>query len=363
MDLLTLPRSHRLQLGSHCLWITHRWEFMSTPDDLSDRVRKLFEEQENEQNGAQRVPESDASDPSAQPDVSNAQAQEPGSQPPHGTRPSLLRRRRLLIGCAIGLGIVFVGGGATWGAIALFGGQGQSVEQASPRPERTPAPTPEPEPEPEPEPVAEEPAPSPWNVDDPNSLQVVINKQRPFNPIDWQPSDLVMPNVPNSNGHPLRQGAAAAVEAMYQEAVAAGVPFVIGSGFRDYNLQVSLFSQYVASDGLAAADTYSARPGYSEHQTGLVIDISEFSSGQLSYEFGETPQGIWARDNAHRFGFIMRYKPDQDAVVGYRYEPWHFRYVGVDIATDMHNQGIANLEDYLGLPAAPDYAPGAAGYN
>lgn len=313
---------------------------MSTPDDLSDLVSRLFEEQKG------------SPEPEEQAPAPQHQRREP-------RRP--LRNKRLLIGSAIGLGIVLVGGGVAWGAIALFSGGGEQVEAATPRPDRTP-PVTESEPMPE-EPAAEEPPVSQWNVDDPESIQVVVNKQRPFNPVDWAPSDLTMPAAPNSNGHPLRAEASAAIDAMYQESVAAGVPFTIASGFRDYNLQVSLFARYSAEDGVAAADTYSARPGYSEHQTGLVVDITECMGCALTYEFGDTPHGIWARDNAHRFGYIMRYKPDQDAIVGYRYEPWHFRYVGVDIATDMHNKGIGNFEEYVGLPAAPDYLPGAAGYN
>ncbi|GAB2556304.1 hypothetical protein GCM10027033_12130 [Leucobacter ruminantium] len=267
------------------------------------------------------------------------------------------KRRRLLIATAIGAAAVLLGGGAAWAGVALL--SDDSAEVADPSPKTTPKTTPSPEPKPEEPAPTEPPAPEPpqpqWSLDDPASLQVVVNKQRPLNPIDWAPSDLVMPNVPNANGQPLRAEAAAALEAMHAEATAAGVPFTLVSAFRDYNLQTSLFNNYAASDGIAAAETYSARPGHSEHQTGLAADISECMGCGLSEAFGETPQGQWARANAPRFGFILRYDQGQEPVVGYVYEPWHFRYVGTEIAMDMQAKGIVNLEEYLGLPAAPTY--------
>lgn len=313
---------------------------MTNPDDLSDLVQGIHDEQAREQSdGAAETPPTPASTPAAA-----------------GGR----RRKRLLIGTVIGVAAVLGASGATWATISAMSQQSTAAEASKPAaPKRTPSPTPTPEPTPEPAPPVEEvpvepPAPQ-WSVDDPASYQVVVNKQRPFNPIDWAPGDLVMPNVPNQNGQPMRAEAAAAAEAMYAEASAAGVPFTIASGFRDYYYQVSLFDSYVASDGVEAAETYSARAGFSEHQTGLVMDITECGGCSLSEAFGGTPQGIWARDNAYRFGFIMRYQPGQEPIVGYVYEPWHFRYVGPEVAADMQAKGIPNLEDYFGLPAAPTY--------
>ena len=97
----------------------------------------------------------------------------------------------------------------------------------------------------------------------------------------------------------------------------------------------------------------TARPGYSEHQTGLTVDLYGNEGCQLAACFGETATGMWLRDNAYRFGYILRYHDGQQATVGYTYEPWHFRYVGVDVATAMHDQGVLNLEDFFGLPPAP----------
>lgn len=296
--------------------------------------------------------------------------------PPRRSRARRARRRRIVTFSVAGaLVLLLLGGGVTWAVIAA-GSDSSDPAAADAPPRATPTPTPAPSPtpsadpgpttDPAPEPAADtppapdtgagghEPAQNP-SLDDPASITVVVNKQRPLAPITWAPSDLANPEIPNSTGQPLRYEAAVALEQMYAEANAAGLPFAIVSGFRSYDLQTSLFNNYAANYGVAAAETFSARPGHSEHQTGLAVDISECLGCPLSEAFGSTPQGLWARDNAHRFGFIMRYDQGQQPVVGYVYEPWHFRYVGVDVATDMRQRGIANLEDYYGLPAAPTY--------
>lgn len=279
-------------------------------------------------------------------------------------------RRRIAIIAVMAAIVLALGGGAA--AIAVVANQSGENEQSDATPERTttkpktttiptpipkpePAPEPEPEPAPEPVPDPQPPAPEIGSIDDPGSLNVVVNKQRPLNPTNWVPGDLAYPEVPNSSGQPLRWAAAVALEQMYAEAAAAGVPFNVTSGFRSYDTQVWLFNSFVANYGVAAAEATSARPGHSEHQTGLAVDITECSGCSLSEAFGSTPQGLWTRENAYRFGFILRYDQGQQPVVGYAYEPWHFRYVGVEIAADMRNRGIVNLEDYFGLPPAPTY--------
>lgn len=276
-------------------------------------------------------------------------------------RARMMRRRRIAAVSVAGALIVLLSGGAT--AWALLANAPRQEAAATPKPVSTPRSTPtptattpkSPEPTATPEPTpAPAPAPS-FDIDNPSSITVVVNKQRQINPAGWAPDDLVAPNVPNSGGQPLRAEAAAALEQMYAESVAARVPFAILSAFRGYDMQQQLFNSYAAQDGVAAAETYSARPGFSEHQTGLVADISECLGCGLSYEFGTMPQGVWARENAWRFGFILRYQDGQQPVVGYVYEPWHFRYVGPEVAADMHAKGIVNLEDYFGLPAAPGY--------
>lgn len=187
-----------------------------------------------------------------------------------------------------------------------------------------------------------------YSLDDPTSIWVVVNKLRPVNPQDFEPDDLVDVPVEYTNEPLLRQEASDAVVAMFQAAFdEAGLELASNSAFRSYFAQENIY------DG---DDLTTARPGHSEHQTGLTIDIGPLS-GECSLDecFGDTPEGIWLRDNAWRFGFHLRYPADQTAVTGYSFEPWHYRYVGLDLATELRETGITTLEQFFGLPAAPDY--------
>ena len=186
------------------------------------------------------------------------------------------------------------------------------------------------------------------SLDDPNSIWVVVNKLRPINPQDFEPEDLVEVPVDYTNFPELRQEAADAIVSMFDAALnEAGLELASNSAFRSYSSQENVY------DG---DDATTARPGFSEHQTGLVMDIGALS-GECSLDecFAETPEGIWLRDNAYRFGFILRYPADKTDVTGYTFEPWHFRYVGVELATEMRDRGITTLEEFFGLPPAPDY--------
>ncbi|TQL43458.1 D-alanyl-D-alanine carboxypeptidase [Leucobacter komagatae] len=195
------------------------------------------------------------------------------------------------------------------------------------------------------------------SIDDPASLWVVSNKARPLNPIDWAPGDLVATNgVENEFAQPLREPAARAVEALIGGAKEAGHSVWIISAYRDYATQVALYDGYVNRDGAAAADRYSARPGHSEHQTGLVVDLDDHGSCYLDGCFGDTPAGSWLAENAADYGFIVRYPEGKEQVTGFMPEPWHFRYVGPDLALEMRDQGVTTLEEFFGLPAAPDYS-------
>ena len=119
----------------------------------------------------------------------------------------------------------------------------------------------------------------------------------------------------------------------------------IRSGFRSYNTQVSLYNNYVKRDGKTAADTYSARAGHSEHQTGLAADINS-----LEQSFINTKEGKWLNENCYKYGFIIRYPKGKEDITGYIYEPWHIRYVGTDIASKLYNNGNwITLEEYLGI--------------
>lgn len=122
-----------------------------------------------------------------------------------------------------------------------------------------------------------------------------------------------------------------------------GLNIYLSSGFRSYDYQAQIYNNYCARDGQAAADTYSARPGHSEHQTGLAIDVN-----QIDDSFIGTPEAIWLENHCHEFGFILRYPQGKQDITGYQYESWHIRYVGTDLATQIHASGLT-LEEYFGI--------------
>lgn len=189
------------------------------------------------------------------------------------------------------------------------------------------------------------------DIDDPTGTSVVVNKQRPLQPADYAPEPLAA-----VDGVPMRADTAQALGRLKDAAAADGVAVNALSGYRSYETQSGLYTGYIASYGQETADSISARPGHSEHQTGLAVDIAN-PDGTCSLEtcFGDTPAGAWAAENAHRFGFIIRYPDGATPVTGYAYEPWHLRYVGEELAGQMHRGGAGTLEGYMGLPAAADY--------
>lgn len=134
-----------------------------------------------------------------------------------------------------------------------------------------------------------------------------------------------------------------AFETMRAAAQAEGLHFEIISGFRSYSTQKELYDNYAEKDGKDEADRYSARPGHSEHQTGLALDLNS-----LSTSFEDTPEGKWLAKNCYKYGFIIRYQKDKESITGYMYEPWHVRYLGIDLATKVYNSGLC-LEEYLGI--------------
>ncbi|AQU78258.1 MULTISPECIES: M15 family metallopeptidase [Planococcus] len=180
------------------------------------------------------------------------------------------------------------------------------------------------------------------------------------------PEDIELPKAPTIiNGvllankqHPLPETyapgevpeARSAFETMKAAAAEAGLNLHGFSTYRDFARQKQLYDSYVAKDGQQAADRYSARPGYSEHQTGLTFDIGEAGKEQhwASASFGDTEGGKWLASNAHQYGFILRYPEGSEHITGYMHESWHFRYVGKDIATEIYQQDIT-LEEYLGI--------------
>ena len=195
------------------------------------------------------------------------------------------------------------------------------------------------------------------STDDPASLWVVVNKQRPLTPLDYVPADLVDVPVPHVFEPRLRQAASVDALAMFAAITAeTGLRLQSQSAYRGFEAQTRVYNQGVDARGEASADASIARPGYSEHQTGLAVDIASLPAEcALSACFAETPHGQWLRQNAWRFGYLLRYPADKVAVTGYEFEPWHFRYVGGDLATEMHRTGATTLEEFFHLPAAPDY--------
>ena len=196
------------------------------------------------------------------------------------------------------------------------------------------------------------------SLSDPARRWVVVNKQRPLEPVSYEPQGLVtVEGLRTFNGGILRQDAADALAAMAAAARQAGVG-EIGqlSGYRSYDMQVRTYAENVARGGQAEADVSSARPGYSEHQLGITMDLMPCAEGCGTLDdFGPSPVGQWVAQNGWEFGFIVRYEADSTAVTGYEAEPWHLRFIGPELARAYHEGGWRSLEEFFGLPAAPDY--------
>jgi len=184
-----------------------------------------------------------------------------------------------------------------------------------------------------------------------SSILLLVNKTRNL-PSDYSPSDLVKPRVRFSFDEDipkryLRKSAAVALEKLFEAAGNAGHRIYGVSGYRSYATQKSIFERNAAEKGEEVANRTSARPGQSEHQTGLAMDISSAAANyRLLSSFGTTPEGIWVRENAHRFGFIIRYPKGKEEITGYSYEPWHLRYVGKEAARYIYNHSLT-LEEYF----------------
>ena len=248
---------------------------------------------------------------------------------------------------------------ATFAGVALSGGRGEAAE---PTATATPTPTPTPTPRPQP---GEANAPTivdtfdklALSIDDAASIWVVVNKHRPLNPVDYVPDDLVVVPVAHTWEPLLRQEAADAVVEMFGAAADDDdVWLASNSAYRSYSTQQEVYADDVAANGQDYADTNVARPGHSEHQTGLTMDIGA-SSGYCSLDtcFADTDAGEWLAENAWRFGFLLRYPADKVEVTGIDFEPWHYRYIGATLSGEMHERGITTLEEFFGLDSAPDY--------
>jgi len=186
----------------------------------------------------------------------------------------------------------------------------------------------------------------------PASIEVVVNKKY-YIPPNYVPNDLVYPNVPfifkeKVEKRKMRREAAKALEKMFAAAKKDGIYLRGVSAYRSYATQKRLFDSYVKRDGYQKARTYSAIPGTSEHQTGLAIDVSG-SSGKCAAApcFANTKEAEWLNKNSAIYGFIIRYPKRKESITGYRYEPWHIRYVGkISMAIKKHD---ITLEEYLNV--------------
>ncbi|MBO0980927.1 D-alanyl-D-alanine carboxypeptidase family protein [Microbacterium sp. SD291] len=197
------------------------------------------------------------------------------------------------------------------------------------------------------------------SLDDPAHVWVVVNKSRPLDPVDFAPASLAeMPLQMTTASGRARADVAAAVGVMADAAEAAGVGRIgANNGYRSYDLQVRTHATHVESRGQDQADAASARAGHSEHQTGLALDLVACSPQCGGIEaFGATAQGAWVAEHAWEHGFIVRYEQVGTGVTGYQPEPWHLRYIGTELAAAYHDGGFHTLEEFFGLPAAPDYA-------
>lgn len=180
---------------------------------------------------------------------------------------------------------------------------------------------------------------------------LLVNKTHPLSK-EYVPTDMVhIKYCVGNHAESMRYMRALPAEyfhEMVEAAAAAGHEMGIRTAYRSYGQQYNIFWNYVAQDGEAAANKYSARPGQSEHQTGLCADVTSPSVNYtLTTDYGNTPEGTWLRENAHYYGFIIRYQLGKEDITGYQYEPWHVRYVGEKAATEMFEADLT-LEEYLG---------------
>jgi len=188
---------------------------------------------------------------------------------------------------------------------------------------------------------------------DPESYTVLVNKFFSLDQ-DFSPTDLVA--IGNTM---MRKDAAAALEEMTGAAATENIRLWPQSGYRSFIVQSSLYDQYSANNGSDAADTYSARPGFSENQTGLAVDLNSTTDA-----FEESPEGQWAAENSWLYGFILRFTKENTEITKFGPEPWHFRYIGLEDATRLKDNGFSSYEEYwvkFVKFSPPDAAPAADG--
>lgn len=186
---------------------------------------------------------------------------------------------------------------------------------------------------------------------DPRSIWVVVNKSHPIEPPDYRPEIALV------RGYQVAAPAAQPLRELLADSDARGLGFKIASAFRSYGYQQGVYASAVASRGRAEADRVSARPGHSEHQTGLAVDLVTPASPECDFDpcFADTRGGRWLAEHAWRHGFIVRYRPGTTAITGYSPEPWHLRFVGRALAAQLRRTHTATLEEFFGIGGG-DYA-------
>lgn len=171
-----------------------------------------------------------------------------------------------------------------------------------------------------------------------DDITIIVNKYYKV-PGDYRPPDLI-----NVDGHLMRQETAEAYKKMKADAAAEGKNFYVVSAYRSVEYQSNLYNSYLAEDSKENVDRYSARAGFSEHHTGMALDL--FGTKPGLREFENTPEYPWVRDNCYKYGFIIRYWEETEDITGYEAEPWHIRYVGTDVSTRMKEENIKTFEEY-----------------
>ena len=180
-------------------------------------------------------------------------------------------------------------------------------------------------------------------ISNPDIINVLVNKKFRL-PKDYIPNDLEIININYANENKmLRKEAKEAFESLSEDALKEGYKIIAVSTYRDYDYQNNLYEEYVSTSGMEYADKCSARAGHSEHQTGLAVDV--MGSNNDYNLFVDTKEFSWMKDNAYKYGFILRYPDNKEKITGFKYEPWHYRYVGKIVAETIYKENLT-LEEY-----------------
>ena len=182
------------------------------------------------------------------------------------------------------------------------------------------------------------------DIDNPEDTKVLVNKYHKL-ASDYVPSDLeeINPKYNKGANNKLKHVAREAFEKMCEGALQDNIKIYSGSAYRSYNYQLNLYNRYVITNGFANAETFSARAGYSEHQTGLATDVM---NARIDYISKSDKEYDWLINNSYKYGFILRYPEGKENITGYMYEEWHFRYLGEELATELYNSGLT-YEEYV----------------